>query len=424
MKFKLSFKLFRIEVIELLFVIYLTSGLIKSYINVFNINLPIDFTILTTLILIFAMIAKRNFRFTSNIAQYQPIIIISIFFMVIIISLSYTSSKIYSISKTFLFLTNIIPIVLLSISRNFNVNKFLKYFIILTLLYFIFYLPILILSLNSQINLMQNLNLLAGSLYLTIGEMLGASIIIIISNKNVFGDKKIDIIFLFLSILALIQTGARGPILAVIIVLLIYGIKKYFIRQKLNIKKSYIKIIIIFLALILILYFKVPEIKITIDRTIARSSLLINGLREGSGLGDSGDSRIKMYYDSFNIMKKLGWRVIIGSGIGSYGVEAYGIDFRAYPHNVLLEIFLELGGVGFIIFICFLIVSLATGKGKYGTMGYILLYMLINVMKSSSLVDIRTIFMFIMIQWYQKNIIPISKQFIYNNNDRGESKIL
>jgi len=416
MKFKLSFKLFRIEIIEFLFVIYLTSGLIKSYINVLNIKLPIDLTLLSTLILIFAMVAKRNFKFTSNIAQYQPIILISLFFIVIIISLSYTSSKIYSISKTFLFLTNLVPIILLSISKRFNVNKFLKYFIILSILYFISYLPILILSLNSPSSILPGLELLAGSLYLTIGEMLGASVIIIISNKNVFKSFNMNIIFLFLSVLCLMQTGARGPILGVIIVLLIYWIKENLQKKGLNIKKSYIKLIIVFLTLIIILYFIVPEIKVTIDRTIARSSLLISGLTGGDGFGTSGDARISMYYDSLNIMKKLDWRVIFGSGIGSYGIEAYGIDFRAYPHNVLLEIFLELGGIGFIIFIWFLIVSLATGKRKCGTMGYILLYMLINAMKSSSLVDIRIIFMFIMIQWYQKYL----QNENYNNRSVNE----
>jgi len=391
--------------IELLLVIYLTSGTIKSFIDFLKIHVSVDITLLTSVILLF-LIFKNRHKLSTEPSQYYPLFMILQFYCWMMFSLFYTSSKIYSYDKTFLFATNIVPIIVMNIIDRFDVRSFLKYFVICSLVYYVAYLPILLADLKffsiANISVFE-VDEYAGSLYLTIGEMLGASILILSTHKELFESSKKRLFILLVSVIGLLQMGARGPIVFVVVVLLTRVIwNKVKENSIFRINKSNIKYVVMLILAFLTLYLMVPSFKTTISRTIARFSVVGSGLSGSRSYGASIDARIIMYGDSKRILQKLGWQSIIGSGIGSYGVEAYGLDFRAYPHNVFLEIFVEMGAIGFIIFMIFLAATLIPGERNKSNMQYILFYMFLNIMKSSSLVDIRLLFMFLMIHWYEK----------------------
>ncbi len=393
------------QMIELFLVIYLTSGTIKSFINFLDIQLPVDFTLLVA-IAILVLVLKKNYKLHARFSQYYPMFAILVFYLWILFSLFYTSSKIYSFNKTLLFATNLIPIIVISIIDRFDIRLFFKYFIAFSIIYYIAYLPLLLTDLKYLTLLNQNIEEYAGSLYLTIGETLGASLVIISSNKEIFKSSRTRALVILMSIIGLLQIGARGPILFSFIVLLIQFIYKKIKENKIFvINKSNIRYLIIIIVSFFLLYFLVPSFHATIARTTYRLQLIIAGLSNSGSYGASIDARIRMYGDSERILQRLGWQTIIGSGIGSYGIEAYGIDYRAYPHNVFLEIFVELGAIGLILFIVFLAITLIIGKKDRSSMQYVLIYMFLNILKSSSLVDIRLLFILIMLHWYQKNAI-------------------
>lgn len=69
---------------------------------------------------------------------------------------------------------------------------------------------------------------------------------------------------------------------------------------------------------------------------------------------DSVNIRIRYINESIALIKASPIHALIGYGIGSYGLLTVGEKIRAYPHNFILEIMVELGVIGLIVFLLFL----------------------------------------------------------------------
>jgi O-antigen ligase len=82
---------------------------------------------------------------------------------------------------------------------------------------------------------------------------------------------------------------------------------------------------------------------------------------------------------------------LFGLGIGSFGILYEGVDERNYPHNVILEIWFELGMIGIILFILLLFLYFKKIRNRLNFV-LIFLYLLLNSLKSYSLVDLRIMF--------------------------------
>jgi O-antigen ligase len=70
--------------------------------------------------------------------------------------------------------------------------------------------------------------------------------------------------------------------------------------------------------------------------------------------------------------------------------EISGVDGRGYPHNIILEIWFELGLIGLFLFLLFAMSSFIYKISKESKTSWIIfLYIILNLLKSNSLVDIR-----------------------------------
>jgi O-antigen ligase len=111
------------------------------------------------------------------------------------------------------------------------------------------------------------------------------------------------------------------------------------------------------------------------------------GLVNEKGGGASAHSRVtnaKFSIDKIN--KSPFW----GYGIRSYGYEMTRIDYLDYPHNLFLEVWFELGYIPLHIFL-FLFYRVYTHiyRATYSWCLALYFYFLLNILKSSSLIDIR-----------------------------------
>ena len=179
----------------------------------------------------------------------------------------------------------------------------------------------------------------------SIGAYILAIIFIIITTK--YRSLKLCLLIIVVGLLyIMLNTGSRGPVFAFCITLA-------FIPFFLPVKSLMTKISI-FLFLIILgisLFITLPSI------AQERYSIL---LQRGGYMEDIDSSvRIDLYNIAFNLFQS---NPIWGIGTGGYSRFASHYDFRLYPHNIFLEIGSELGLVGLILFLIFVIMNIVKLK--------------------------------------------------------------
>lgn len=142
--------------------------------------------------------------------------------------------------------------------------------------------------------------------------------------------KKMQWIFMLISIIEGIIFGSRGPLIWFGLLIVLTGCCKVFQKKG---KKSYI---IYVLGMIVIIFFILEYIlPILMESKYAETSYVINRLREGTINTDAG--RNEIYIQCRDIIKKMGMNV-------------YGMFFdrtvlinSSYAHNIIYEILLTMG---------------------------------------------------------------------------------
>jgi hypothetical protein len=131
------------------------------------------------------------------------------------------------------------------------------------------------------------------------------------------------LVSLFFGLLLLFSSGSRGPFVALFITIyiLIY-IKHYKYRKKIILVSALLALTIFPLAVLLLLNFNMYSV-------IARQEYILK---------------------SITFLMNNIW----GYGFSSFGMLVRGVDVIAYPHNIFFEILVEIGIIGFIIFILLL----------------------------------------------------------------------
>jgi len=160
--------------------------------------------------------------------------------------------------------------------------------------------------------------------------------------------KRILCLILFLTgLFLMIWAGSRGPIIAFLCGL------TYLISKR-GLSKSY-KQLIIFAVIGLILIFTI----IAIVGNASNIRLFYKSLEiiKGGSLAEKNFIRLK-FYKNVITYKNYTTANIYGLGLGSYDLHSDNIKIDAtdfhyrYPHNIILEIFFELGWIGIFLFIC------------------------------------------------------------------------
>lgn len=457
---------------EFFYVLFLLSGLLKSILYSVNINLSIDFTLLTALVAILFLTFGAKIKFERKDLLTQSSLLI--FFIWILITLTYSESKNYSIIKSVLFGTNLVAFYVPFAAKKFDTDKFFKYFINTILFLAIFYY-----FFNADVGLRFfsikhfKYKPLEG-MGLGLAEVIGAVILLLLFYEKIKGR----IIYLFVFIWILGTTGARAPIillLSIVVVIICYyiiiNLKK---GKEINLKYAFWKLndlfkvreyatrIIIINALFIVFLMSSNYVQKMYERTFWRLGLLYNydaeenkedveevfkianvdsvnqkaikpkfnfGLfgsqnktrginNETSNMEAKGNinysvnARVKHYQFSMSAITYSVNRFVFGYGIGSYNMIKNGIEGRNYPHNVFLEVMVELGFIGLMLYLLILILFARNITAINIGITLAVLFLLLNSLKSSSIIDLRVFFSFLAIKHilFRKKIIYIEKE--------------
>jgi O-antigen ligase len=400
---------------ELFLVLFLLSGQFKAFLQFFGIPLPVDFTIVTAAIVVGLAVYKllKKNTFNTNPVSFFGIGLLLLFYAWMIFSLFYSASEVYSKEKTFFFLLNILAFTVPFFYKEFNIRLFFKAFVVTTLILSLGLLPFQYFDLleSAAEPGKEGAYSAIGGLYLTLSEYLGLIVILLMTRKGerIF-SKNLDITAVILILILMVLLGARGPILFVGIVYGLYYLSSIrIIRLTIKTKTIlWLGIGAVVLVGTLFVLTRIEATKTLLYHSVYRFIDLANGTVSGDSQAHSAHVRILLIQDAFDGIFKNIDSFLFGYGIGSFGIISKGFDIRLYPHNMILEIWFELGLIGLLLFTVWVVFILL--KSRQLTNSYIsywlLFYIFLNLMKSSSLIDIRTEFAVIALFTVQNFVVP------------------
>jgi len=374
---------------EFIYVIFLISGMIKSFLNMWLINIPIDLTfffgLLLTILIIF-----NSFRVKLKVTSIFAIFLLLLWQAWTVFTLLYSVSSGYAFLKTVKVLANTLAFIYpIFLCKNFNTNQFFKSLIYLTTPLNLFYVFFILPYIYQNESFYEQ-----AGLYLSVGFFSGLNILISIRYLLNRDSLIKNFLSLFLNFLALILSGARGPLLltvACVSILTIYLLlKKGWNKKILILKIIFIIGIMGFVALSIAEYFNSH----LVERTLERLSLLVQFL-SGKVEDFSSKERIERWIFVFSNLNDI-IPILFGYGLGSFGIMYLGEDIREYPHNIILEVWFETGLVGLFIFLAFLLVVFLSRRGNFLLL-ILTFYIFANFLKSGSLADARILFAFLSI---------------------------
>ncbi|NLA25469.1 MAG: O-antigen ligase family protein [Bacteroidales bacterium] len=233
--------------------------------------------------------------------------------------------------------------------------------------------------------------------------MLGINILVLVCAKEkIFKSAFISNALVIVSLLMMLILGARGPLLFCLFLLFLFVANKY-IKPLLRGEILFPKLRIILYGLVVVIGFVAafvvfrPQMSFLLGRSLMRLELLMP-FSSGSetvpkNMGKSVNVRIEQLNYSLDLISDNFENSMIGYGIGSFGVLYDGKDSRNYPHNILLEIWVEAGLIGLMLFLTFLIIVFTKNiRGINYIHILVLIFILLNALKSNSYIDIRVYF--------------------------------
>lgn len=382
---------------EFLLVLYILSGTIKNLFFYIGFIPQIDITgILGSLLILFIILKVISKRQLSIYKRDFYILSSFLFFWFWCgISVIYSNSTL-GISKFLLIFTDIIPILIITFDKKFNYIKFYNYFILITIVLSLIYIPIFLIEI--QLGYGQEMSAFMSG-YLILATCLGASFLIITTCpsritliSNLFFLKILIIILIFL-------LGGRGPIL---FLLLCYG-TFLLLNSRISLKINKHKLLLIlcfslFASFFIFLFLinNTDYIDPLIERTKTR---FLN-----FGSDESSTDRIFFFTSSLNKIFSSLNTFIFGIGLNGFGIDILNIDSKAHPHNLILEVFLETGLIGLILISIFFYLIFNNFNRKRFLSFYVVFFLLLNIMKSSSLPELRLFITFFALYGCHLNI--------------------
>lgn len=399
---------------NVIFFIYLISGLIKTVMGFYGLHLPIDITALTAGILVIdigynLLQWRAGKKFPVSFVTATITLLILFFWM--IFSLIYTPSQVYSKQKIFYFLTNIIAFIYPVVHGKICIRRFMRAFIIGIFLITLWYLPHLLTYIrNPDFHSLERYSEVKG-LYLDLGLYIGLSILMLLYNKEFFKPfARISLLFFF--VLALFLAGARGALLFTFIIatfLVVIKVVSAFCNNQLLSKQGMIRNsligvgVFILVALVSIGYS--DQIGGLASRSLNRLNLLVSD--ENTISNHSVNTRVDQIHFSLDMISADVESFLYGYGVGSFGVLKTGEDVRAYPHNFILEIQFEHGIIGtllLLIFILLIFIQKGLNVKLQILPAFIFFYFFLNYLKSWSIIDMRICFAFLGLYILQNTI--------------------
>lgn len=361
--------------IYVLVILILLSGMYNGILNFFGLSL------------LFYLFVALYFGLTlRDVLKYKysgkKIIILGLSLLLLFctfVSVIYSNSN-YSVNKLLIFFVSIYML-FSAIYDDFyykDYDKFMKllfsFIFGLNIVYFLF-----ILYFNGNLYLFENFNDKMLPNYLTIA--IYSYSVCFYGFRSTMFNKLISLFIIGVQI----YMGGRGPFLFFVLIITI----NYVRYEKLS---NVIKYFIGFLLIVSSLWnYGV------FDNMLSRLELL-SDLKGNT----STSTRLIQYNES---IEKIFESPVIGYGLNSTGIEItpYIDGNLKYPHNVLIEIWLEVGIVAFLIFLLFyinIIIEFIFAKKnnietKSLTVLSIILFIFLNALKSHSFAELRILYFFI-----------------------------
>ena len=330
------------------------TGIIKGFlINIIPVFEIIDYTLLFT-ILIWIGLFRLYFINQWSIPDWSKSLfgIYSLFCIILFFSGFYTPSPNYGWQKimrfivfnTTMFITPIIIIKSIGDSKRILLwFRNLLIVIVVTMMGYILY----FLVISSGISLLIRVSIL-GANPITVGSFLGigAGMMVILISRSAYKYWLLYIPILGMLIIAIIATGSRGPLLSFLFGVLLFGI--FF--EKANQKQLllFFSFSIVFLVIALLV---LPENLTGRYLNYTTGDLVI----QREGVKRLSTIAMRLQYWELSVTEWLHSIKTVLIGVGSGGFSSFFIlrDYKFYPHNMFVEVLLELGLIGLSLLVIF-----------------------------------------------------------------------
>jgi len=379
---------------EFAFAFLLLSGTLKAILPLISLSGLPDLTLVSALLVTIIMIDHlKTTLYSISAKRVELILLLTLFYLFMIFSLGYTSSSSASLTKTINFGTMALAFYFPLLVKEFDIEKFVisvtTLILISSVVFLNFYTSYLARDEAMILSMGEDEARQMTALYLTISWLNGLLVLYYFFQQNQASWIRWSV--LSITFVFLISAGGRGPLIFTVMILGIYFFYQIFqtlFSFKLN---RLVLPVIILISITASTIFIISNTDIAkhnkslklVDNTIARLMGLVN--EEGGGA--SAHSRIVNAKFS---MQKIDKSPFWGYGVGSFGYEKSNIDQLDYPHNIFLEVWFELGYIPLLIFLfIFYQVYRHINPKECSWCLALYFYFLLNLLKSSSLIDIR-----------------------------------
>ena len=350
-----------------------------------------DITFLTILFLVFVLIVDGYFgKLSVNVIYILPIVLLLLSYLLYTISLVYSISPTYKYLKAALFAINMLafiyPLISRRVSRRNLIYISITFIFIIDIVFILVY-PMVktgIIALNEMEYLVYR------GMYLTASLVAGLGILLLFFQDTI----KNRLPFFFIFIITILIAGARGTVFSlglVFIILLITNANNIVWRVKIKARVVYIVTLLLLISGAGLLYIlSQPEIYDLVSKRLNRFDVFSESNTAQRTSLDDRFEHLKFVKDSFNSANYR--EIVFGYGIGSYSNLKDGEDRKDHPHNFIIEAFFETGILGFLILVLFIAITFYLIIRINKKFWLIALYVFINALKSSSIVEIRILF--------------------------------
>ena len=242
---------------------------------------------------------------------------------------------------------------------------------------------------------------LLGTTYLGVGRVIGygclATLWVILYRLKRLWAKLAAFAWFCSQLFVLAFLGGRGPLLAATAAILMAGFLSFTVRPDLRVRstpRARVFLALFLGAVVVVVYLAQSGQQL---HTITRLLEALSGAGGDSGGSASVRIRLGLYGASLDLWAQ---RPLLGHGIGAFPVLMGFGDRRSYPHNILLELLVEMGLVGMLVFLAMLTVVayslFAGGRLRRDAEGVgvamLLVDTIVNAMLSGDLTDNRFLF--------------------------------
>ena len=406
--------------IEFYLILFLLSGMFKNLLfSIYGNNIKIPLTIIFGILLILMIYIKDIFKLKRLKEEYKSFIFLLIFFVWSLFSISYSSSENYVWYKLLGLGTNFLAFFGVLIMKEISLKRFTKYFSYFTYFFSLIFFVINPNSISKNFIFHEYFNeIYIQGWYLVLGQFLIVNMLLIFS----FSEKKKIIYNLLISLNIICLLGGRFPIVLALLVFFIISI--YLIQKKYLTKKllmQFFKSLTIIILINSVLNLSSKTYRSLLLRSVYRFEVLSSSFNDLNFLNDQENYQESLNQENNSFNKRLEYllfsktkifenksSLILGYGLGSFSNEYDQTDRRLYPHNIIIEIVFELGLIGLLLALAFLISNSSSYKGFFTNLALLAaLTLLINSMKSSSIVDLRLLFALLAISIFHFNKLTL-----------------